>query len=282
MSTSRKTFLITGVSSGFGRAFAVQALGAGHRVVGTVRKSEDAVSYEAIDKANAIARIVDMTDEQAITTMVEEVEHECGPIDVLIANAGYGHEGLFEESSMHELRRQFEVNVFGVVAIIKAVLPAMRVRRNGHILAITSIGGLTTSPGLSFYHGSKYALEGILESLGKEVANLGIHVTAVEPGPFRTDWSGRSMTHSEHLISDYDQWYEPLSQARFRNNGHQPGDPERAATAVLQVINDEYPPKHLVLGSAALDALAASRTAFDADVTRWEDLARSTDYPSDR
>jgi short-subunit dehydrogenase len=179
MRTPQKTFLITGVSSGFGRAFAVKALHAGHRVIGTVRRSEDATAYEALDATNATSRIVDMTDGQAVAIMVGEVERAYGPIDVLIANAGYGHEGLFEESSMNELRRQFEVNVFGTVAVIKAVLPGMRIRRHGHILAITSIGGLTTSPGLSFYHGSKYALEGILEPLGKEVGNLGVHVTAL-------------------------------------------------------------------------------------------------------
>ena len=282
MSTQQKTFLITGVSSGFGRAFALKALQEGHRVVGTVRRSEDVRAYEALNETNAVAKIADMTDEKAIAVMVGEVEREYGPIDVLIANAGYGHEGLFEEASMDELRRQFEVNVFGTVAVIKAVLPGMRVRRIGHILAITSIGGLTTSPGLSFYHGSKYALEGILESLGKEVAHLGIHVTAVEPGPFRTDWSDRSMTHSERSISDYDEMYEPIREARRRYNGHQPGDPERAAAAMLRVINDEDPPRHLVLGSAALDALAASRAAFDTDVRRWEDLTRSTDFPDHR
>lgn len=282
MNTSQKTILITGVSSGFGRAFAVEALRAGHRVVGTVRRSEDATAYETLDATNAIAKIVDLTDEQAIVAMVSEVEREHGPITVLIANAGYGHEGLFEESSMNELRRQFEVNVFGTVALIKAVLPAMRVRRYGHILALTSIGGLTTSPGLSFYHGSKFALEGILESLGKEVGNFGVHVTAIEPGPFRTDWSGRSMTHSERSVTDYDAFYEPVREARRRYNGHQPGDPERAAAAILQVINDENPPRHLVLGSAALDALAASRAAFDEDVKRWEALTRSTDFPASR
>ncbi|MGB8346036.1 MAG: oxidoreductase, partial [Ktedonobacteraceae bacterium] len=270
MNTRQKTFLITGVSSGFGRAFAMKALQEGHRVVGTVRRSEDTTMYEALHQTNAIARIVEMTDEKAVATMASSVEYEYGPIDVLIANAGYGHEGLFEESSMDELRLQFEVNVFATVALIKAVLPAMRVRRMGHILAITSIGGLVTSPGLSFYHGSKYALEGILESLGKEVAHLGIHVTAVEPGPFRTAWSGRSMTHSERSISDYDEVYEPIREARRRNNGQQPGDPERAAAAILRVINDENPPRHLILGSTALDALAAGRAAFDTDVRRWE------------
>jgi NAD(P)-dependent dehydrogenase (short-subunit alcohol dehydrogenase family) len=280
MSTQQKTFLITGVSSGFGRACAIKALQEDHRVVGTVRRSEDATAYEALHQTNAVARIVEMTDELAVATMASSVEHEYGPIDVLIANAGYGHEGLFEESSMDELRLQFEVNVFATVALIKAVLPAMRVRRMGYILAITSIGGLVTSPGLSFYHGSKYALEGILESLGKEVARLGIHVTAVSPGPFRTDWSGRSMTHSERFLSDYDEVYEPIREARRRNNGQQPGDPERAAAAILRVINDENPPRHLILGSAALDALAAGRTAFDTDVRRWETLTRSTDFPN--
>ena len=282
MRTTQKTFLITGVSSGFGRAFAEEALHAGHRVIGTVRRPEDAAAYEALDEANAVAKLVEMTDEASIAAMVGKVEREYGPIDILITNAGYGHEGLFEESSMSELRRQFEVNVFGTIAVIKAVLPAMRVRRTGHILAITSISGLTTSPGLSFYHVSKYALEGILESLGKEVAHLGIYITAVEPGPFRTGWSCRSMTHSERLISDYDEVYEPVRQARLRNSGRQPGDPQRAATAILQVIDDENPPRHLVLGSAALDALAASRATFDADVTRWEDLTRSTDFPENR
>jgi NAD(P)-dependent dehydrogenase (short-subunit alcohol dehydrogenase family) len=262
---NKKTFLITGVSSGFGRACAIKALQEGHRVVGTVRRAEDATVYEALHKTNALARIVEMTDEKAIAAMMNSVEREDGPIDILLANAGYGHEGLFEESSMDELRLQFEVNVFATVAVIKAALPAMRVRRTGHI-----------------YHGSKYALEGILETLGKEVAHLGIHVTAVEPGPFRTNWSGRSMTHSERSLSDYNEVYDPIREARRRSNGHQPGDPERAAAAILRVINDEDPPRHLVLGSAALDALAASRAAFDTDVRRWETLTRSTDFPNHR
>lgn len=282
MQTRQKTMLITGVSSGFGRALGEAALRAGNRVIGTVRRPEDATAFRALDTTNAIAKIVDMVDEPAIAAAVGEIEQSYGPIDILIANAGYGHEGLFEEASISDLRRQFEVNVFGTVAVIKAVLPGMRMRRQGHILVITSIGGLTTSVGLSFYHGSKYALEGILESLGKEVASLGIHVTAVEPGPFRTEWSGRSMTHADRSIAAYDAFYEPVRAARLRMSGHQPGDPERAATAILRVIDDENPPRHLVLGAAALDALAASRAAFDEDVTRWTDLSRSTDFPDPR
>ncbi len=164
---------------------------------------------------------------------------------------------------MDDLRRQFEVNVFATVAVIRAVLPAMRGRRSGHILAVTSIGGMTTSPGLSFYHGSKFAMEGILASLGKEVAPLGIHVTAIEPGPFRTDWSGRSMVHSPRTVHDYDEFYEPIRAARAQYNGRQPGDPERAAQAVLRAIGAEEPPRHLLLGAASLEALAASRAALD-------------------
>ena len=273
-----RTVLVTGVSSGLGRAFAVAALTAGHRVIGTVRRPEDAESFAALHPTDAYVRLLDVTDDQAIAALVSRVEDEIGPIDVLIVNAGYGHEGLLEESSLDELRRQFEVNVFGAVATIKAVLPAMRARRRGHILAVTSIGGLVTSPGLSFYHGSKFALEGILEALGKEVAAFGIHVTAIEPGPFRTDWSGRSMTHAKRTIHDYDESYEPVREARAQANGRQPGDPEKAATAVMEVIASETPPRHLLLGASTIDALRAAHAVFDDDISRWEHLTRAVDF----
>ena len=270
--------LVTGVSSGLGRSFAAAALRAGHRVVGTIRRPEDAESFAALHPTDAFARLLDVTDEGAIAALVSWVENEVGPIDVLIANAGYGHEGLFEESSLDELRQQFEVNVFGAVATIKAVLPAMRARRRGHILAVTSLGGLVTSPGLSFYHGSKFALEGILESLGKEVAPLGVHVTAIEPGPFRTDWSGRSMTHATRAIPDYDGTYEPIREARAQANGRQPGDPERAATAVMEIIASETPPRHLLLGASTMDAVRTAHAALDDEISRWEHLTRAVDF----
>ena len=279
MAPRSKQFLITGVSSGLGRAFALEALRAGHSVVGTVRAAEAAAAFEAAGGDKATAILLDVTDEQAILAAIAQVE-QSRPIEVLIASAGYGHEGLFEESTLADLRKQFDVNVFGTVAVIHAVLPAMRQRRSGHILAVTSIGGLTTSPGLSFYHGSKFAMEGILETLGKEVASLGIHVTAIEPGPFRTDWSGRSMEHSPRTIHDYDEFYEPIREARARNNGRQPGDPDKAAAAVLRIIDADDPPRHLLLGADAITALAASRRAFDEDVARWESTTRSTDFSS--
>jgi NAD(P)-dependent dehydrogenase (short-subunit alcohol dehydrogenase family) len=279
MASTSKTFLITGVSTGLGRAFAVGALKEGHTVVGTVRKQVDADAFTALDPDRAHARILDVTDDAAITSTVADVETAIGPIDVLIVNAGYGHEGILEESSMAEVRQQFDVNVFGAVATIKAVLPGMRTRRAGHIFTVTSMGGLTTFPGLAFYHGSKYALEGITETLAKEVAGFGVHVTAVEPGGFRTDWAGRSMVRAERSIDDYDELFGPIRETRAANSGRQLGDPDKAAAAILQVIDAPQPPVHLLLGSDALRLVARGRAAVDEDFRAWDDLSRSTDIP---
>ncbi|MCY1136498.1 oxidoreductase [Actinoplanes sp. Pm04-4] len=272
-----KTFLITGVSSGLGRAFALAALEAGHTVVGTVRKDADAAAFRG---GRAHARVLDVTDERAVFATVAEVERTVGPIDVLIANAGYGLEGTFEETPLAALRAQFDVNVFGAAATIQAVLPSMRERRRGHIVGVTSMGGLAGFPGVSGYCGSKYALEGILESLGREVAGFGIHVTAVEPGSFRTDWAGRSMTRAPRTIADYDDLFGPIRRARQEASGRQLGDPARAASAVLHILDVPQPPSHLVLGSDALRIIRAGRDAVDRDLTAWAELSRSTDYSS--
>ena len=278
MALASKTFLITGVSSGLGRAFAVGALEAGHVVIGTVRKPEDAEAFEALQPGMAHAAILDVSDDAAVERVVAEIGARFA-IEVLIVNAGYGHEGLLEESPMAELRRQFDVNVFGAVAVIKAVLPGMRERRRGHILTVTSMGGLTTFPGLAYYNGSKYALEGITESLGKEVAGLGIKVTAVAPGGFRTDWAGRSMVRSERQIADYDSLFDPVRANRERGSGNQLGDPAKAAEALLKVIDSPAPPAHLILGSDALRLVGAGRAAVDEDIRAWDELSRSTDFP---
>jgi short-subunit dehydrogenase len=185
---SQKTVLITGVSSGLGRAFAAELLNAGFKVVGTVRRAELVAEFEAQKPGVAFARVLDVKNQNQITQAVEDVEKNIGAVDVLINNAGYGHEGILEESSMEELHDQSEVNVFGAVAMIKAVLPFMRQRGKGHIINVTSMGGLMTMPGISLYCGSKFALEGISSSLGKELKSFGIFVTALEPGQFRTDW----------------------------------------------------------------------------------------------
>jgi NAD(P)-dependent dehydrogenase (short-subunit alcohol dehydrogenase family) len=278
MTHTRKTFLITGVSSGLGRAFAVAALQAGHTVVGTVRKDADAAGFAGLHPQRAHARVLDVTDDAAVFAVTAEIEEGVGPIDVLIANAGYGLEGTFEETPLSAVRAQFDVNVFGAAATVQAVLPFMRERRRGHILAVTSMGGLAGFPGVSAYCGSKYALEGILEAVGKEVAAFGIHVTAVEPGSFRTDWAGRSMTRAPRSIPDYDDLFGPIRDARRDASGQQLGDPARAAAAVLRVLDVPQPPRHLVLGSDALRLVRAGRDAVDHDLDAWENLSLSTDF----
>jgi NAD(P)-dependent dehydrogenase (short-subunit alcohol dehydrogenase family) len=278
-SASPRIFFITGVSSGFGAAFSRAALDRGDIVVGTVRRSDDAARFEAITPGRSLARVLDVTEDDAVLSAVADVEREVGPIDVAIANAGYGHEGILEESPMSDLRAQFDVNVFGAVATIKAVLPFMRERRRGHILGVTSMGGLMTIPGLAYYHGSKYALEGILETLGKEVAGFGIRVTAIEPGSFRTDWAGRSMVRAARSIPDYDELMNPVRENRQAAHGNQLGDPTKAAAAVMSVIDDPNPPAHLVLGSDALRLVTTARAAIDKEIASWADLSRSTDLP---
>jgi NAD(P)-dependent dehydrogenase (short-subunit alcohol dehydrogenase family) len=273
---SSKILLITGVSSGFGRALAQEALAAGHTVVGTVRSAQAQSEFEALH-ARAVARVLDVTQFDAIDAVVAEIESGVGPIDVLVNNAGYGHEGVMEESSLDEMRRQFDVNVFGAVAMMKAVLPFMRARRRGHILNITSMGGHITMPGITYYCGSKFALEGISESLGKEVAPLGIAVTAVAPGSFRTDWAGRSMQRTPRSIADYDAIFDPIRQAREEKSGKQLGDPRKAARAMLVAIDSGTPPAHLLLGTDALGLVRGKLAAFEKEIAAWESVTISTD-----
>ncbi|MDR5781629.1 oxidoreductase [Caballeronia sp. LZ065] len=278
MASTQKTLLITGVSSGFGRALALEALAAGHKVVGTVRSEEAKREFEALSSNHsAFARVLDVTDFDAIEPAVAEIERTIGPVDVLVNNAGYGHEGVMEESPLSEMRKQFDVNVFGAVAMMKAVLPFMRERRRGHILNITSMGGFITMPGITYYCGSKFALEGISEALGKEVASFGIAVTAVAPGSFRTDWAGRSMRRTPRSIADYDAVFDPIRQAREEKSGKQLGDPRKAAQAMLTAIASDHPPAHLLLGSDALGLVRGKLTAMESELREWETVTVSTD-----
>ncbi|WP_433281619.1 oxidoreductase [Pseudonocardia xinjiangensis] len=277
-----KIFFITGVSSGFGRAFAQVFLAAGHTVVGSVRKPDDDEQFEELadgTSGRALTRVLDVTDDDAVLATVADVEESVGPIDVVIANAGYGHEGVVEESPMSELRAQFDVNVYGAVATLKAALPYMRRRRRGHLMAVTSMGGLITVPGLAYYQGSKFALEGILDTLAKEVRSFGIAVTAIAPGSFRTDWAGRSMVRADRSITDYDTLMEPVRRNRLAASGNQLGNPEKAAEAVLSILDTPTPPVHLLLGSDALRLVTAGRDAVDAEIEQWSQLTRSTDFP---
>jgi len=273
-----KNFLITGAGAGLGRAFAEAAVEAGHTVVGTVRREDDRVAFEAMHTRRARAVIIDVTRFDTITPMIQKVEEEIGSIDVLVNSAGYGHEGTLEESPLTELIRQFEVNVFGAVAMIKAVLPRMRQRRRGHIINITSMAGHMTMPGIAYYSGSKFALEGISEALAKEVNGLGIKVTAIAPGSFRTEWAGRSMVRSERSIADYDAVFEPIRKRRREYSGHQAGDPAKAAQVLLKIVDSDDPPTHLLLGNDALKLVDERLAALSSEIKAWESMSRSTDF----
>jgi NAD(P)-dependent dehydrogenase (short-subunit alcohol dehydrogenase family) len=272
-----KLLLVTGVSTGFGRALSEAALAKGYRVVGTVRSEAATKEFEALKPGQAFGRVLDVTDTAAIAPLVAEIEQAVGPIEVLVNNAGYGFEGILEESTLDEIRHQFEVNVFGAVAMMQAVLPGMRKRRSGRILNITSMGGYITFPGIGVYNGSKFALEGISEALAKEVKGLGIHVTAVGPGGFRTDWAGRSLVRKARSIADYDAVFDPVRQRRRDMSGKQTGDPKKAAAAMLALIEAENPPMHLLLGSDALRLVREKLDFLKSEFDAWEKVTLSTD-----
>jgi NAD(P)-dependent dehydrogenase (short-subunit alcohol dehydrogenase family) len=272
-----KLFFISGVSSGFGRAIAMAALSAGHQVVGTVRDEEARRLFDALQPGRAHARLLDITQFERIEPVVAEVEASIGPIDVLINNAGYGHEGIMEESPIEEMRRQFDVNVFGAVALAKAVIPGMRQRRAGRIVNITSMGGFITMPGIAYYCGSKFALEGISQVLAKEMKPFGVAVTAVAPGSFRTDWAGRSMVRSDRTIPDDDALFDPIRHARHQKHGRQLGDPARAAAAILELVQMQDPPVQLLLGSDALGLVRDRLRDMESQIAAHEALTCSTD-----
>lgn len=276
--TLHKTFLVTGVTSGFGKAFAAAALAEGHTVLGTVRNEDSVAAFERSAPGRAHAVVLDVTDFDAIERLIPQLLARHGQVDVLVNNAGYGHEGTLEESSLEEMRRQFDVNVFGAVAMIKAVLPSMRTRRRGHIINITSMGGFITMPGIAYYCGSKFALEGISEVLGKEVTGFGIKVTAIAPGSFRTDWAGRSMVRSARTVEDYDALFDPIRQARQAKSGSQIGDPVKAARALLTIVDAPSPPAHLLLGTDALELVRAKLATLSSEIDAWETVTRSTDH----
>ncbi|WP_174803714.1 oxidoreductase [Martelella limonii] len=270
------TFFITGANSGFGLAIAEAAIDAGHRVIGTVRsEAARGTLVERLPQAHAV--FCDVTEFGRIDDVVGDAEEAHGPVDVLINNAGYGHEGVLEESSLDEMRRQFDVNVFGAVAVAKAFLPRFRKRRAGFIVNVTSMGGLITMPGIAYYCGSKFALQGISEVMRAEMAPFGVHVTALCPGSFRTDWAGRSMVRTERSIADYDALFDPVRAARQERSGRQPGDPVKLAKAVLVLVGSDNPPPQLLMGSDALGLVRGRLSAMEAELTEWETLTRSTD-----
>jgi NAD(P)-dependent dehydrogenase (short-subunit alcohol dehydrogenase family) len=271
-----KTFFITGANSGFGLAIASAAVQAGHKVIGTVRsQASRAALAEALPEVQTVT--CDVTEFDRIADVVRQAEEEHGPVDVLINNAGYGHEGVLEESPIEEMRRQFDVNVFGAVAVAKAFLGPFRQRRRGFIVNVTSMGGMITMPGIAYYCGSKFALQGISEVMRAEMAPFGVHVTAVCPGSFRTDWAGRSMVRTERAIADYDALFDPIREARQAKSGQQLGDPGKLAAAVLTLVESDNPPPQLLLGSDSLSLVSARIERLQQEIENWKSLTVSTD-----
>ena len=273
---SQKTFFITGANSGFGLAIAAAASNQGHMVIGTVRSETSRASLA--ERLPAVSSVLcDVTEFDRIPDVVEQVEKDHGPVDVLINNAGYGHEGVLEESPLEEMRRQFDVNVFGAVAVAKAFLPHFRERRRGFVVNVTSMGGMITMPGIAYYCGSKFALQGISEVMRSEMAPFGVRVTTLCPGSFRTDWAGRSMVRTGRSIADYDALFDPIRDARQEKSGKQLGDPDKLAAAVLLLINSDNPPPQLLLGSDALKFVSERAERMQQEIEAWRSVTVSTD-----
>jgi NAD(P)-dependent dehydrogenase (short-subunit alcohol dehydrogenase family) len=274
-----KIWLITGCSTGFGRALALQALLHGNKVGVSSRNTEDIKDIVDQFPETALLLKLDVTDESQIQSATEKFIHHFGKIDVLVNNAGIGYFGAIEESEDKEVRRMFDINVFGLSNMTKAVLPFMRKQKSGHIINIASIGGLVGFPGVGFYNATKFAVDGLSESLSKEVAPLGIKVTIVAPSGFRTDWAGRSANNSAINIEDY-ATTAGANKATIRgNSGNQPGDPVKAALAIIAVVNNANPPLRLLLGAGALKGARNKLIDLQKDFDAWEETTLGADSP---
>jgi NAD(P)-dependent dehydrogenase (short-subunit alcohol dehydrogenase family) len=276
---TEKVWFITGCSTGFGRELAKMVLDRGYRAVVTAR---DPAKVEDIAKGRedrALVLELDVTDPVEVDAATKSADQHFGRIDVLVNNAGIGYFGAVEESDEAEVRRMFEINFFGLSRMTRAVLPIMRRQRSGQIVNISSIGGLRSFPALAYYHATKYAVEGFSESLALEVAPLGIKVTIVEPSGFRTDWAGRSANERKNPIADY----APTAGQNLENlraySGKQPGDPVRAAAAIIEAVESPNPPLHLLLGKAALRGARGKLESLKQDFDAWEKTTLAADFP---
>ena len=272
-------WFITGCSTGFGRELALKVLGRGWRLVATARNPEQIQDLVADHAGQALAVKLDVTKPGEIEAAVKAAEAEFGRVDVLVNNAGYGYISAIEEGEDQAIREQFETNVFGLINLTKAVLPGMRARHRGHIVNYSSIGGLVSFAATGYYHATKYAVEGLSESLAVEVEPLGLHVTIVEPGPFRTDWAGRSIVESKTEIADYADTAGKRRQQTRERSGNQVGDPVRAADAVIAAVLAEKPPLRLLLGAPALELAYAKLDALRSNFDTWKETTLSADYP---
>lgn len=276
-----RQWLVTGAGSGFGGAIAAAALARGDTVFGTVRAPEAAKRFEALAPGRAFALQLDITDDAAVRGRLDALARAHGVPDIVVNNAGHGLVAGVEEASLAEIRAQFEVNVFGAVRVMQALLPGMRARGSGFIVNISSVSGLVGWPGLGLYSGSKFALEGISETLAQEVAAFGIRVMLVEPGGFRTDFAGRSRAVAARPAAGYaGTALEQCKRILSDHAGHERGDPARAARAILAAIDAPEPPLRLLLGADAVGYALAKLGAQQAEIARWLELSTSTDFPA--
>jgi NAD(P)-dependent dehydrogenase (short-subunit alcohol dehydrogenase family) len=271
-------WLITGASGGLGFALAKAALARGDMVAGTVRRPEALAALEALAPGRSFGFLADMADPTSIAKAVDGAENALSGLDILVNNAGYGLVGAVEEASLEEMRAQFEVNVFGPVVAIQAVLPLFRERRAGHIINITSVSGLAAWAGTGIYCGSKHALEGIGLTLAQEVAPLGIKVTNIEPGGIRTDFGGRSMAVAGRKIADYEDTARNAERILGGHSGNESGDPEKMAAAILRIAGAEDAPLQLLLGADAIHYATQASARFQEEFGRWAPVSLSVAF----
>ena len=276
----KPVWLITGCSSGFGRELAKEVLACGWRCVVTARDPSKVVDITHGHGDRAIVARLDVTKRDQIDATVKRAMEAFGRIDVLVNNAGYGYFSAIEEGEGAEVRAMFETNVFGLIDMTNATLPILRAQGNGMIVMVSSIGGLTSQAATGYYHGTKYAVEGISESLAAELKPLGIDVLIVEPGPFRTQWAGESIRRSERQIDAYAATAGERRKASAARSGKQPGDPVRAAKAIIDVAMSDKPPLRLLLGKLALDNARKKLDALKTDFDAWEKTTLGADFPS--
>jgi NAD(P)-dependent dehydrogenase (short-subunit alcohol dehydrogenase family) len=275
---STKVWFITGSSTGFGRILVEQLLAKGEMVVATARKPEQLQDLVAQYPERAIALPLDVTQPEQVREAVNRAIAMFGRIDVLVNNAGYGLIGALEEVSEDQIRRNFETNLFGAINMMRAVLPTMRRQGNGHIINMSAIAGFTNELGFSIYGGTKFALEGVSEALRGEVEPFGIKVTIVEPGPFRTDFIGRSLDRVEQPMPEYEPTVGKFLNFLNTIEGKQPGDPQKAADAIIQMVNAGNPPLRLVLGNYAYRKFRTKIESLTQELDTWADVGMNTDF----
>ena len=278
--SDRPVWFITGCSTGFGRELVKHVLERGYRTVVTARKPDEVKDLTA--KGEALVLKLDVTNQGHIDAAIKAAEDKFGRIDVLVNNAGIGYFAAVEESEEDQVRRMFEINVFGLSRMIHAALPGMRKRRKGFIVNFSSIGGLVSFPATGYYHATKFAVEGLSEALWQEVEPLGIKVMLVEPSGFRTDWAGRSANESKRQIDDYAATAGVRRSQSRANSGKQPGDPVRAAQAIVKAVESPNPPHHLLLGNAAYKAATAKLEDLRKEFSAWEAVSRGADFPQEK